>query len=66
MGSAPGGTTIIKRGTQHYGTNFKTRTSLVFTYSTFQPNYSKYPQGNQTRFPQDMDGHHRKTHKEKQ
>ena len=36
------------------------RNSSVFTYSTFQPNYSKSPQGNQTRFPEDVDGPHRK------
>ena len=64
MGSAPGGTTIRKCGKQHSGTNFKTITSPVFTCSTFQPNYSKSPQGNQTRFPEDVAGPHRKTHQE--
>ena len=42
----------------------KTRTILVFTCSTFQPNYNKCPQGNQTIFPEDVDVPNRKTHQE--
>ena len=64
VGSAPGVTTIGKCGKQYSVTNFKTRTSPIFTCSTFQPNYSKYPQGNQTRFSEDVAGPHRKTHQE--
>ena len=60
VGSAPGATTIIKCGKQNSGTQFKTRTSPVFICSTFQPNYSKSPQGYQIRFPEDLAGSHRK------
>ena len=60
MGSAPGATKIRKCGKQHSGTNFKTITNPVFTCSTIQPNYRKYPQGNQTGFTEDVAGHHRK------
>ena len=65
LGSAPGDTKIRICGTQHYGTNFKTRTSPVFTCSTFHPNYGKSTQDNQTRFPEDLAGTHRKNNKEK-
>ena len=60
MVSAPGSTTIRKCAEQHSVTNFKTRTSTVFTRITFQPNYRKSPQGNQTRFPEGLAGSHRK------
>ena len=36
VGSATGATTIRNIGEQHSGTNFKTRTSPVFTCTTFQ------------------------------
>ena len=64
MGSAPGDTTTRKYGKQHCGTNLKTKTSPLFTCITFQPNYKKSPQGNQTRFPEDVAGPHQKAHKE--
>ena len=64
MGSAPGATTIRKCGKQHSGENFKTRPIPVFICSTFQPDYSRSPQGNKTRFPGDVAGPHRKTHLE--
>ena len=63
VGSAPRYTTIRKGGTQHSGTNFKNRASPVFTLSIFQLNYIKSPQFKQTRFPEDVAGPHRKTHK---
>ena len=62
VGSDPGATTTRKCGKQHSGTNFKTITSPVFTCRTFQPNYSKSPQGNQAKFPEDVAGPHRKPH----
>ena len=64
MGSAPGATTIRKCGKQHSGTDFKTRTSPVFICLTVQTNYIKSPQGNQTRFTEDLAGYHIKTHQE--
>ena len=60
MGIAPGDTTIRKCGTQHSGTNLKTRTSILFKCSNFQTNYRKSPQGNQKRFTEDVNGSHRK------
>ena len=65
VGSAPGDTTIRKCGEQNSGTNFKTIPSTVFTCSTLHTNYSKSPQGNQTSFPEDLAGYHRKAHQEK-
>ena len=62
--SVPKDTTIRKCGKKHSVTNFKTRTSLVFTCRTFQPDYIKSSQGNRTRFPEDVAGTHRKTHQE--
>ena len=60
MGSTPGNTTIRSCGKQHSGTNIQAITSTVFTFSTVQPNYNNTHQGNQTRFPEDMNGPHRK------
>ena len=64
VGNAPGAITTRKSGKQHYGTKFKTITSPVFTCSTFQLNYSKSPQMNQTRFPEDVARPHRKNYQE--
>ena len=61
---SPGATRIRKYGEQNSGTNFIIRTSPVFTCSTFKPNSSKYPQGNQTRFLEELDGSHKKTDQE--
>ena len=58
--SVTGATTIRKCGEENSSTNLKTRTSPVFTCSTFHPNYDKSPQFNQTRFPEDLVGSHRK------
>ena len=60
VGNAPGATTIRKCCEQHSGTNFKTRTSPVFTCIIFQTKKSNSPQVNQTRYPENLAGYHRK------
>ena len=64
VGSATGDTTTKKCGKQCSGKNFKTINCPVFTCTTFQYNYIKFPQVNQTRFPEDVDGHHIKPYQE--